>query len=91
MTARKPEIERLPFWPRLLSREQAASYCGVSPNFFDAHVAIPATMIGTRKLYDRHALDRWIDALSDGTINSSSIWLDKLDADRTKERPHRSG
>ena len=79
MTARKPPLDALPFWPRLLTLTQAAAYCGVSPNFFAANVAVSATKIGGAKLYDRHALDRWIDALGHGTVDAHSIWLERLD------------
>jgi hypothetical protein len=38
MTARRADLADLPAWPRWMSREQAASYVGVSPNVFDAEV-----------------------------------------------------
>lgn len=89
MTARKPQFADLPNWPRLLTQAQAAAYCGVSPNFFAANVAIQATQIGGLKLYDRHALDRWIDALGHGTVDAHSIWLERLDADHPSTRSSR--
>ena len=47
--------------PRGLCREQAAQYVGISPGTFDTMVTdgrMPAPKrIGTRKVWDRHALD----------------------------------
>jgi hypothetical protein len=51
--------------PRLLSRDEAAAYCGVSAGLFEQRVGIPAVRcFGTRRLWDRHALDRWLDGVS---------------------------
>jgi hypothetical protein len=52
--------------PRLISREQAAAYCGMSPNFFDEQVrqSVPPLDFGRRHLWDVKKLDRWLDALS---------------------------
>jgi hypothetical protein len=49
--------------PRLLTREQAAEYCGVSPNHFDQHCDVQPIRFGRRALFDRMALDEWIDKL----------------------------
>lgn len=64
MTARKADLGVLPFWPRLLSREQAAAYCGVSRGHFTAHCPVSVTLMGDRKLYDIKALDEWVDKLN---------------------------
>jgi len=56
-------LRRLPYWPRLLSRDQAAAYCGVSANHFAAHCPLTPITIGARKLWDRHQLDQWLDTL----------------------------
>jgi hypothetical protein len=52
--------------PRLLSRDAAATYCGISPTLFDEHVvpAVPALRIGARTLWDIKKLDRWLDEQS---------------------------
>lgn len=48
--------------PRLLSRDEAAAYCGVSPNMFEEHVGVPSIKaFGARRLWDRIALDLWLD------------------------------
>ena len=88
MTARKIPLERLPHWPRLLSRAQAAAYCGIGESFFDARVPVAPLSIGDRRLWDRVALDRWIDALADASL-PSSIWLERLDAHSREARPCR--
>lgn len=49
--------------PRLLSREQAARYTGVSIPTFEATCPVKPIGIRSRVLYDRKALDRWIDDL----------------------------
>jgi hypothetical protein len=53
--------------PRLLSREAAATYCGISPTLFDVHIvpAVPAVQIGRRRLWDIKRLDRWLDQQSE--------------------------
>jgi hypothetical protein len=59
------ERRRLPagMTPRLLCRDAAATYCGVTAKAFDEHVKphVPPVEIGTRRLWDVRALDRWLD------------------------------
>lgn len=51
--------------PRLLSRSEAAAYCGVSLSLFEECVGVPPMNCwGNRKLWDRRALDGWLDKLS---------------------------
>jgi hypothetical protein len=52
--------------PRLLSRDGAAAYCGMSPNHFEEHVAkaVHPLHFGKRCLWDVRALDRWLDQQS---------------------------
>lgn len=65
MTDAKPVSDLV---PRLLSREMAARYVGLSPNTFDKEVragTFPrsvALRASTRKLWDRVALDRALDS-----------------------------
>ena len=49
--------------PRLLSREQAAAYCGVSPTHFTETIGTEVRPVRVRSAvrWDRVALDRWID------------------------------
>jgi hypothetical protein len=62
------EAQRSParLTPRLLSRAEAAEYCGLSPNAFDQYVArvVPSLEFGRRNLWDIRALDRWLDRRS---------------------------
>lgn len=67
----------LPFWPRLLSREQAARYCGISADTFDGLVergAVPksVSLPGVRRtLWDRGRLDDALDRLVGGIHEAS--------------------
>jgi len=69
--------------PRLLSREQAATYCGVSAPTFVSECPVTPIKIRTRVLYDRRTLDRWLDSLSADEAKSLSRekWLALLDGD----------
>lgn len=64
----------LPYWPRLLPREMAAAYCGVSVNHFLAHVPVAHREIGSKKLWDRRAIDEWLDG---GDNTGSEEWLER--------------
>ena len=67
MASPKPALADMPNWPRLMSEEQAAAYVSLSLNTFRAGVGElwpKAIRIRRRKLYDRRALDRAVDALS---------------------------
>ena len=48
---------------RGLSLAEAAEYCGVSPPTLTRH-GPPPIKIGDRSVYDRRALDRWLDRLA---------------------------
>ena len=64
MSVARDHHQRLPpgLVPRLLTAEQAAAYCGVGRENFEARVGIaPLRVFGHRILYDRIALDRWLD------------------------------
>lgn len=60
--------------PRLLSREAAAAYCGVSPGFFDDTIGreVPPIAIRSKKLWDIKALDRWVDDQPQGAKDRAS-------------------
>lgn len=74
MTEPTPTPNEMPDWPRLLSRQWAAAYLGVSPGHFDNHVrkAVQPVKLGKRCLYDRLNLDQFVDNLS-GT-GKSRVW-----------------
>jgi hypothetical protein len=48
---------------RGLSLAEAAEYCGISNKTLQRHGPEPSK-IGDRIIYDRHALDRWLDELT---------------------------
>lgn len=78
--------------PRLLTREQAAIYCGISVPTFSAHCPVSPISLGPGKRlerYDIHSLDRWIDTLSGAAASSGKDWLAALELDhdgRSRER-----
>jgi hypothetical protein len=77
---------------RLLNIEDAAAYCGVSPALFERHVRVLPLRIGRRKLWDRRAIDIWIDRQQE---NPSSFapddWLRKLDEHEERQKDKRRG
>lgn len=71
----RPAIE-----PRLLSQSQAAAYCGIGVELLKAECPVIPIKIRSRLLYDRQALDRWIDARAVTTTESGpKYWLGQLD------------
>lgn len=68
---------------RILSRADAATYCGLSVSGFDGWVRrglLPTAVPGTRR-WDRHALDEALDRARGGAATEPSP-LDKWLADR---------
>jgi hypothetical protein len=66
--ARRPGLTELPFWPRLLSHDEAARYVGVSTKVFDQEVrqgiwppALRRGARGGRLTWDRVSLDKAAD------------------------------
>jgi len=87
MTARLSDLMGLPFWPRCLSRDQAAAYVGLSAGTFDKAIrygSYPGGIkIGGRTLWDRKALDEAVDRIH-GTGTLDSEWkraIAKINAD----------
>lgn len=79
MAARRTDLADLPNWPRLLSREQAAAYVGVSAGTFDKEVSDgiwPAgERRGSRVLWDRALIDRKQDERSGLLAQSAGLLL----------------
>lgn len=50
--------------PRLLDAEEAAAYLGRVSTKTLAHVPVAPVRLGDRCLYDRRAIDAWLDRLS---------------------------
>ena len=68
--------------PRLLSRQQAAGYCGVALETFDDYRRrgiVPDPINGTQR-WDRKLIDQWLDKASGITSSTTS----PLDEWRTK-------
>jgi hypothetical protein len=65
--------------PRLLTREQAACYCGVTPDTFDDYrrrAIVPDPIDGTNR-WDRKLIDLWLDrasGIASGTTTSLDEW-----------------
>ena len=78
MTRDRPEVLPSSLAPRGLSRVQAATYIGVSPNLFDEMVKdgrMPKpTRINTRTVWDRLRLDEAFAALSDTGMDGDDEW-----------------
>jgi hypothetical protein len=68
-------------WPRLLSRTDAAEYCGVSATHFDKHVPLDPIHLGARRLWDREQLDRWVETF----VNAASQETDWLEVMRARK------
>ena len=79
--------DRLPrgITPRLLSEDAAAAYLGIHPETFEQHVRphIRPVEIGSRRLWDVKALDRWLDEASGLTepLPTADDWLARFDAE----------
>lgn len=72
--------------PRLFSREQAAGYCGLSIPTFEGACPVTPVIIRSRVLYDRKALDRWLDSLTPApTELGSESWAGRLDGGRADQ------
>jgi hypothetical protein len=69
------------FFPRLLSRERAAAYCGVSVPTFASVCPIKPVALGDGKRlerFDRISLDNWIDSLTTTQQRVGKDWLSEL-------------
>lgn len=67
--------------PRMLTKEQAAEYCGVSvPTFNRCCPVRPAAMGDDARLhrYDVKLLDVWLDSFGPGVAASNDdLWIEK--------------
>jgi hypothetical protein len=77
---------------RMLTRQQAATYCGVSVPTFMLICPISPVALGEGKRlerYDIRSLDTWLDILGNGGASLNSDWLAKWDSEhggRSRER-----
>jgi hypothetical protein len=73
---------RVPPGPRLLTKAEAAAYCGVSSPVFGALCPVRPIALGAGKRlerYDIQALDTWLDELSDGSQSGGIDWLSMME------------
>lgn len=86
------ERRRLPtgMTPRLLSRDSAAAYCGIVAETFEEHIRphVPPIEIGSRRLWDVRALDRWLDERAGlvEPLRPVGDWIEALGDDRAHTR-----
>ncbi len=72
---KKPELCDLPEWPRLMSAPSAGAYLGIHEYTFLAGVGTvwpEPVRLGRRKLWDRRALDRAVEALAANQLASGT-------------------
>jgi hypothetical protein len=95
MTKRRADLGDLPDWPRGLSLPEAARYVGVSPETFLRHVKVAPRKIGSRRIWDRRAVDVWFD--TDRSVGKDSGLAPTLEETAGawgaswKPRPRRGG
>jgi hypothetical protein len=66
--------------PRLLNQADAAAYCGMGVELLKAEFPVIPIKIRSKILYDRVALDKWIDGRAEGGMESRpKSWLSRLD------------
>ncbi len=63
---------------RMLSQSEAAMYCGLPVKKFPVICNVAPTEIGGKKLFDKKRLDRWLDELSSGEVDSDDAVLGRL-------------
>jgi predicted DNA-binding transcriptional regulator AlpA len=87
-----PALADLGIAPRLLTREQAAAYCGLSVYGFSEWVKttrLPGPIPGTIR-WDRKAIDAALDVLSRIDANSEGEALDQWKAKHHARRTERN-
>lgn len=78
--------------PRLLTKAQAAAYCGLSSRAFATLCPVRPFALGAdRRLerYDIVALDEWIDRLGGPGSKCGRDWLKMMDADHDESARQR--
>jgi hypothetical protein len=78
----KSKTDKFKVVPRLLTKQQAAAYCGVSVPTFDGICPVKAIALGIGKRlerFDRFSLDGWIDSLALNGREMSKDWLAEME------------
>jgi hypothetical protein len=77
-------VRGLKLSPRLLTRAEAAAYCGIGVATFSTLCPVPPVALGQNKRLERFdvvALDKWIDQMSTNGTVSGRDWLAAMDTD----------
>lgn len=82
------EPPRLPDWPRLMPEPYAAAYVGVSVSTFrnkvqSGHMPAPVRVTQGRKVWDKKALDRFADGLSEDRDEWAELKCEKTGSQNT--------
>lgn len=86
MVAKREDISDLPFWPRLLSTEQAMAYLGTSKTKFSETYkpVLNAITNGRSVRYDIRDIDKMIDNLKNNDLKSGNENKKAVDEDLKK-------
>jgi hypothetical protein len=78
--------------PRLVTKDQAASYCCMCVESFAANCPVKPVRVrpGDRGLrWDIRELDAWIDSLKENSTGSENVdWLKRVSNDQSKNQGH---
>ena len=76
--------------PRLLTKDEAASYCRMGVESFAANCPVKPIRVrsGYRGLrWDTHDLDEWIDSLKENSTGTENVdWLKRVGNDQSKNQ-----
>ena len=78
---------------RMLTRQQAATYCGISVPTFMLVCPISPVALGEGKRmerYDIRSLDEWLDKLGNDGASLNNDWLSKWDSEHDRRSRERS-
>lgn len=78
--------------PRLLTKAQAAAYCGISVATFTTLCPVQPIALGKGKRLERFdvvALDNWIDRIGADSASCGRDWLAAMDADHDESARQR--
>jgi predicted DNA-binding transcriptional regulator AlpA len=74
--------------PRLLTKAEAAAYCGISAALFDRLCPVRPLRFSERLVrFDVSDIDSWIEALEGPAKNADTDWLEVWERANSKGRP----
>lgn len=68
-----------PTLPRLMKLKEAAEYCGLPARNFRKHISVAPVRLGPHELWDKRALDAYIDILQGVSIDPVKDWSDAVE------------